>query len=122
MNQFKKLPSGTYLNLNSVQTVYYHMDGVRFCFSSSERDYFDEDMTAEQLDDLLRGPAIVDPVINLDKLKENAACQFTYEGKVKHGVIEEIGCFGESFIGIRSDGEIFTLWPSDGEVNLDSFQ
>lgn len=83
-----------------------------------------EDMTAEQLDSLLYPPQspIVSPVIDLDRLKTNAACQFTYEGQVKYGVIEEIGysgSLGDSFIGLRSDGERYTLWTSDGDVQRD---
>lgn len=79
-----------------------------------------EDLTAEQLDDLLHGPAIVDTVINLDKLKPGASCQFTYEGQVKHGVIQEIeysDVSGEPYILIHSRGDSYTIWPKDGTID-----
>jgi hypothetical protein len=84
-----------------------------------------ESMSIEDFQNLLRGPAvtpIVSPIVNLDKLRHGEPCSFTYYGTVKHGVIEEIGysdTLGDSFVKIASSDQVYTLWPSDGEVNRD---
>lgn len=76
-----------------------------------------ENMTAEQLDDLLNPPtaAIVSPVLDLDNLRPGKSCQFTYEGQVKHGVIEDIenGSF-EPNVYVISDGVRHFIMPRSG--------
>lgn len=81
---------------------------------------FEEDMTAEELDSLLRGPEqtpIVSPIVNLDNLKEGEPCSFTYEGKVKHGVLERFEHCSSSgpYIEIVSSGQGFTKYLKTGE-------
>lgn len=113
MNRFIQLPSGLRVNtahileyrelslgkLSIVQSAYQGLDG-RF-------PQIHEDMTAEQLDALVNGSPIVDPVINLDKLKRGSACCFTRDGKVRHGTIEFLKC--EGFIGVMSHGQDFSI-------------
>lgn len=74
-----------------------------------------EDMTASELDALLSPPSspIVDSVVNLDKLKPGAGCQFTFEGAVKHGVIENIN---SAFINIVSGGVNYSVEHETGII------
>lgn len=67
-----------------------------------------EDMTAAELDALLSPTSspIVEAVVNLDKVRLGSACQFTYKGKVKHGLIS-------AFCGGENQAEIFILHDGD---------
>ncbi len=75
-------------------------------------EFLHEDMTAEQLDDLLRGPAIVDPVVDLDRIEPGCACCFTKNGERLFGVLKELyhysGSKGICAIAV-SDGQEFDV-------------
>jgi hypothetical protein len=111
MNQFVTLPSG--LRVNTAHILEYReWTQGKTSVTQNVRDpeggmiVFEEDMTAEQLDDILRGPAIVDSVVDLDKLEPGKACCFTMEGRKMHGVIHEICAMeGQPVVIAISDGK-----------------
>jgi hypothetical protein len=117
---FITLPSG--LRVNTAHILEYRQlaDGklliVQSVFDSAALRFtnFVEDMTVEELDSLLRGPAvtpIVSFILNLDDLKPGKECQFSYGGAVKHGVIDEIRhSSSEAYLHVTSDGDKFTVW------------
>lgn len=122
MSAFITLPSG--LRINTAHILHYRYiresDSVgytRVTLSESNEDglpfQFDEPMTAAELDALLSPSSspIVDSVVNLDKLKHGAGCQFTFEGVVRHGIVDrfEIAGDGEFLAVIISNGETFYI-------------
>lgn len=126
---FITLPSGLRVNtahiqgyrpLTDVNKTMLMLDWEDGCGSK----VISESMTAEQLDALLNPPSspIVESVVNLDRFRTGNACSFSYGGDVLHGVIEDIDysdSLGEPCVKIVSQGQTYTLWPRDGEVNRD---
>jgi hypothetical protein len=126
---FIQLPSGAILNPSCVRLVVNSDNGIRIDIGPNEKtDAIYELMSIEDFQNLLCGPAvspIVSPVIDLDRLRVNAGCCFTFEGKVKHGVIEEMSIgFDEvqnrvPLILMAHKGNIYRFWPKDGTVEID---
>jgi len=113
-----KLPSGNVINAEKILWAVDAQGEIRYRLEGDSDDYVREPNMA--LDDflaLLHGPAIVDSLVNLDKLKPGSPCQFTYEGRVKHGVIDRIDhSSSEAYISLSSGGDGFTYWPRQRRV------
>lgn len=131
MNTFITLPTGT--RINTAHLIHYkqseHESQIQLVLTDEPTPWL-ETMTVEEMDALLSPPSspIIESVVNLDKLKPGAGCQFTYEGQVKHGVIEAI-LIGEDenkevpYISISSSGRSLSLYLSDHEiVDITEFQ
>lgn len=122
--QFITLPSG--LRVNTAHIIHYgeseHSGQIKLVLTDEPTPWL-ETMTAEQLDALLHsGSPIVEAVVNLDRLRIGNACSFSYGGDVLHGVIHDINYsepLGEPWVQITSHGQLYTLWPRDGEVDRD---
>jgi hypothetical protein len=116
MNQFITLPSG--LRVNTAHILEYREstdsetptviiaqtvlredgDPVSFC----------ESMTAEQLDDRLRGPAIVTPVVLADQIELGKPIEFFWEGKTKGGILKGVSDLSNGLhLIIQSDGDYY---------------
>lgn len=112
---FITLPSG--LRINTAHIIHYgqseHVGQVKLVLTDEPTPWL-ETLSLEQLDSMLNPPQspIVSPVIDLDRLKPGAACQFNpHEAKSKHGVIEriEVTDYGDIAIRVTSDGERHTM-------------
>lgn len=129
MNKFITLPSGKRVNAADIiqYANHFQKEGkvwIEIRSLVEGENEASEDMTAEQLDALLNPPSspIVESVVNLDRFRTGNACSFSYGGDVLHGVIEDIDysdSLGEPCVKIVSQGQTYTLWPRDGEVNRD---
>jgi hypothetical protein len=120
--RFVTLPSGTRINVaHLIHFKQSEHEGQIHLILTDEPTPWLETMTLEQLDALLHPPQspIVSPVLDLDRLKPGTACQFTYEGLVRHGVIHSMdgGSF-EPNIYITSHGQSFLLMPQSGICEL----
>lgn len=116
---FIKLPSGTYINAEKVVWAAQVGTELRYRLHGDADNWNTEVMPLDDFLALLQpqGTPIVDCVLNLDKLKPGSACQFTYEGQVKHGVIEVIShSSSESYIQMISNGDRFILYPRRGQI------
>jgi hypothetical protein len=116
---FITLPSGVHINADKLVWYYSRDSGVRYQLDG-DSDPSNENMSLTDFQNLLRGPEqspIVEPVINLDRLKPGSACCFTYEGTVKHGIVSEFGYSnGAPFIKMIHDGDYYTKFLNTGEV------
>jgi hypothetical protein len=115
MNQFITLPSG--LRVNTAHILEYReltpgktvitQNVVRP--TSNEDSILEsvtEDMTAEQLDDLMRGPAIVTPVALADQIELGKPIEFLWEGKTKGGILKGVSDLSNGLhLIIESDGD-----------------
>lgn len=108
MSQFIKLPSGCLLNTAIISYVKEEGSGIVIFVKDCERPT-PESISMDDFLTLLQPQQspIVSPVVDLDNLKPGAACQFTYEGQVKHGVIEHFDYTLSGVPGFKvvSDGE-----------------
>lgn len=127
--QFIILPSGTAVNTAHIISARREDNGLAI-FTTEGPFMAPEDLTMEAFLALLSPPSspIVDSVVNLDRLKPGSACQFTFEGVVKHGVIEGIligeDAFREApYISISSSGKSLSLYLTDHKiVDITEFQ
>lgn len=121
---FITLPSG--LRINTAHIIHYGQsedEGQIKIVLTDEPTPWLETMTLGELDALLSPPSspIVDGVVNLDNLRPGKACCFTYEGKVKHGVIihfwtdetREDAC-----LRVKSDGVRYDMWTSENYFTI----
>jgi hypothetical protein len=114
---FITLPSGCLLNPFYVRTAYPRDNGIRIVLNDST--YADELMSLMDFQNLLRGPAqtpVIEPIINIDKLRTGCGVQFTYKNTVKMGVFggfrteetRDAAC-----LRFRSHGDIYEMWTDD---------
>jgi len=127
MNTFITLPSGLRVNAAHileyrenapgktyiVQSVPYHRDD-----GSSAPQYFEEDMTADELDALLQpqGTPIVSPIPSEESISFDKPFQFTFEGNPKHGLIDGFGynMIDGPYMRILSDGTHYNFLMPKG--------
>lgn len=126
MNQFISLPSGLRVNTAHILEYKEWTQGTVSITQAVQdpeggRLVFEETMTAEQLDDLLRGPAtspIVSPILELRLPRPNEPVMFKWDNRWKHGIVQSPQVEDDKII-IVSDGEEYQYdLPSAWTVKL----
>lgn len=121
MNQFILLPSGLRVNADHILEYRDFNGGLRIIQSAQSVDGFSvvtEDMTAEELDNLLRGTAVTSPILELRLPERGEGVCFQFEGKQRHGIVISEQVEDDKII-IVSDGDEYQYdLPSSYTVKL----
>lgn len=117
---FVKLPSGNIINANLVTWFGEYDNGVRYQLANDGHENFNHEpkLTENQFLSILQPSSpIVSPVVDLDKLKHHGSCSFSFNGLVKHGVVESMSSVnGHTVLNLVSGGKCYQKYVFTGEV------